>query len=128
MCRSVLEVAVAFVNNCNCAHQVIWIRHLRLRLRRPLILLLLLGCIGGGQARWPVLLLRRLRSLRVLRLLLQPLLLLWLDSRLLAMMRRSMCEWQACAAQSVFQDARMIASGKGHKELNTHAQSAATLS
>ena len=39
---------------------MIWVCHLRLRLRRPLVLLLLLGCIGGWQAGWPVLLLHGL--------------------------------------------------------------------
>ena len=67
-----------------------------LRLWRPLVLLLLLGCTGGGQAGRPVLL---LHGLRVLLLLLQPLLLLlllWLQCRLLAVMGRILCDWHTC--------------------------------
>ena len=54
----------------------------------PLLLqkLLLLGCVGGGQARWSVLL---LRGLCVMWLLLQSLLLLllWLQRRLRGILR-----------------------------------------
>ena len=65
-----------------------------LRLRRPLILLLLLGCPGGGQPGRPVLL---LHGLRVLHLLLQPLL-LRLTCRLLAVMKCALCDRHTCMA------------------------------